>query len=135
MTKSNKKLIKPVLFLTTDSKHGKMVAALSKPGKDILKSLTPEKCEIIHMILGLFTEVGELGDAIKKWTMYEKELDFANVEEELGDIEFFKTRIHQMFNINRERALIHNLNKLAERYKGYKYSNQRAHDRADKRPK
>jgi hypothetical protein len=50
----------------TQQSFSKMVAALVKPGQDILNSLSPEDCHNLHMIIGLDGEVGELTDALKK---------------------------------------------------------------------
>lgn len=109
-----------------------MVAALVKPGQAILDTLTPEKCDMLHMLIALAGEVGELLDAIKKHIIYEKELDRANVVEELGDIEFFLARIRQLSNITREETLKATIEKLRVRYESMSYSNEAAQIRADK---
>src|ERR1035437_131468 len=64
-----------------------MVAALVKPGDAILASLDAQDCSILHMVVGISGEAGELLDAIKKQVIYRKPLDRENVIEELGDIE------------------------------------------------
>ena len=56
-----------------------MVAELAKPGEDILASLTPEKCHLLHMAMGVSGEVAEL----------EASTSILNTLEELGDIEFY----------------------------------------------
>lgn len=109
-----------------------MVAALVKPGQAILNTLTPEKSDMLHMLIALPGEVGELLDAIKKHIIYEKELDRANVVEELGDIEFFLEHIRQLLNISREETLKENIEKLRIRYEKLSYSNEAAQIRADK---
>lgn len=38
-----------------------------------------------HMVLGILTEVGELADVFKKNMAYKKEIDWINVQEEIGD--------------------------------------------------
>lgn len=40
----------------------------------------------LHMYLGVYTEVGELLDAFKKYLVYGKPFDLVNVSEEFGDI-------------------------------------------------
>lgn len=58
--------------------HG-FVNYKAKPGQDILSSLTPEKCHLLHMAIGVVGEVGELFEA-----------EFGkHILEECGDIEFF----------------------------------------------
>lgn len=45
--------------------------------------------DMTHMRLGIFTECGELLDAIKKNYAYGKPLDLVNVGEEIGDIAWY----------------------------------------------
>ncbi len=109
-----------------------MVAGLKKPGEDILSSLTPEKCDLTHMAMGLSGEAGELLDAIKKYVIYNKELDMENVIEELGDIEFFLEGVRQSLSLTREQCIEANIKKLGVRYQAGVYSDRAAQDRADK---
>ena len=108
-----------------------MVSALAKPGQDILNNLTPNQVHILHMLIGLSGEVGELGDGIKKGIIYNKPFDFENLIEELGDIEFYLEGLRQGLGVMREEALAHCQRKLAKRY-GEKYSDSAAQLRADK---
>lgn len=112
--------------------HQQMVATLFKPGKEILDTLTPLRCEVLHAAVGVSGESGELLDAIKKWIFYNKTVDRENVVEELGDLEFYMEAIRSKMGISREETLKHNMEKLAERYKKYQYSDQAAIERADK---
>jgi len=112
--------------------HRQMVETLFKPGKEILDTLTPLRCEVLHAAVGVSGESGELLDAIKKWIFYNKTVDRENVVEELGDLEFYMEAIRSKMGINREETLKHNMEKLAERYKKYQYSDQAAIERADK---
>lgn len=57
------------------------VKSLAKSGEDILASLTPEKCHMLHMAVGISGEVAELMDASS----------VENAAEELGGIEFYFT--------------------------------------------
>ena len=109
-----------------------MVNGLSKEGDAIINSLTGEKAHLLHMAIGIAGEAGELLDAIKKHVIYEKELDVANVVEELGDLEFYMEGLRQVTLITRELTLEQNMKKLAKRYKGHIYTDQQAQDRADK---
>ena len=116
--------------------HSEMVTDLAKPGADILATLTPEKAHLLHMAIGISGEAGELLDAIKKYVIYNKELDVENVVEELGDLEFYIEGLRQGVNLDREHTLEKNIDKLARgpksRYKGGKYSDKAAQERADK---
>jgi NTP pyrophosphatase (non-canonical NTP hydrolase) len=113
--------------------HDELVAALTKPGVDICNSMTPLDAHLIHMVLGISGEAGELLDAIKKASVYCKPLDLANVIEELGDLEFYMQGLRAALNITREETIEHNIAKLTKRY-GDKYSNAAAIQRADKIP-
>lgn len=108
-----------------------MVAALVKPGQQIIDSLTPEKADLWHMATGVAGEAGELLDAIKKHVVYNKELDRTNVIEELGDLEFYMEKLRQNLGITREETIIVNIEKLGKRYANG-YSDQAAQARADK---
>lgn len=113
-----------------------MVRDLAKPGDAILATLTPEMAHVLHMAIGISGEAGELLDAIKKAAIYCKPIDRENVIEELGDLEFYMEGLRQGFNITREEVLEANIYKLAmspkARYKGGKYSDAAAQNRADK---
>lgn len=113
--------------------HSELVALLVKPGKDIINELTPEKTSLLHMVIGISGESGELLDAIKKHVIYGKPLDRGNALEEMGDIEFYMEGIRQILGFTREEIIQHNINKLSKRYAGLKYSNEKAIERADKR--
>lgn len=117
--------------------HVLKVASLKKPPETILASLIPEKCDLIHMAMGISGEAGELLDAIKKHVMYNKDLDIKNVVEELGDLEFYLEGIRQTLQITRAETLEANNAKLLTgknaRYASGAYSDQQAQDRADKK--
>jgi NTP pyrophosphatase (non-canonical NTP hydrolase) len=108
-----------------------MVTALAKPGQNILDTLTPNDCHILHMAVGVSGESGELLDAIKKSVIYRKELDMTNVIEEIGDILFFIEGLCQGLNITQETCVQANIKKLGKRY-GEIYSDEAAQLRADK---
>lgn len=59
--------------------HVIMVAALVKPGADLLATLTSSKCNLWHMATGIAGEAGELLEARL----------LENLLEELGDLEFY----------------------------------------------
>lgn len=112
--------------------HSDMVKTLAKSGEDILAELSPDQVHNWHMATGVSGEAGELLDAVKKYAIYQKPIDHENVVEELGDLEFYMEGLRQGFGITREETLDHNINKLAKRYEGFKYTNEAAHARADK---
>lgn len=117
------------------SEYGKMVASLVKPGQDILDALTAEQVDLWHMGTGVAGEAGELLDAIKKYVVYQNGLDFENVVEEMGDIEFYLEKIRQNLGLDRDKILLHNMNKLSGkggRYADGGYSDEQAKNRRDK---
>lgn len=110
-----------------------MVAALVKPGEDIIQQMTPSKANALHMAVGASGEAGELLDAIKRFVIYNKPLDRENVVEELGDLEFFLEGIRAELGISREETLTANKFKLlGKRYASGTYSDAQAIARADK---
>lgn len=111
--------------------HPKLVEALCKPGQEIKDSLSPVDAHLLHMLIGLSGEVGELIDAVKKPIIYRRPIDIGNVVEELGDIEFYLEGLRQGLNVQREKTLEVNIEKLEIRY-GQKYSNESANERKDK---
>ncbi len=117
--------------MLVDEQHSEMVQALAKPAADIMDSLDPVQMHLIHMILGVSGEAGELLDAIKKATIYNKPLDVDNVIEELGDIEFYLEGIRQALAIPRATTILRNMKKLRKRY-GEGYSDDAAQRRKDK---
>jgi NTP pyrophosphatase (non-canonical NTP hydrolase) len=111
-----------------------MVAVLVKKPGDIIPQLTEDKVDLIHAIMGISGEAGELLDAIKKAVIYDKPLLHDNVVEELGDLEFYMEQLRQRLGITREETLDANIAKLSKRYEGLRYSDAAAHARADKEP-
>jgi NTP pyrophosphatase (non-canonical NTP hydrolase) len=110
-----------------------MVAGLVKDGNVIKEQLTGKQAHELHMAIGVASEGGELLDAIKKNCIYQKELDRDNVIEELGDLEFFMEGLRTSLGITREETLQGNIAKLGKRYEGLVYSDEAAHNRADKK--
>lgn len=106
----------------------------AKPGEDILAQMTPQKCHLDHMVKGVAGEAGELVDAIKRFTMYNKDLDRSNVVEELADLRFFMAGIMVDLEITEDELLEQENRKLGTRYSSGGYSDQQAQARADKQP-
>lgn len=87
---------------------------------------------LYHMILGVMTEGGEIGEALKDHQQG-KELDWVNIAEENGDIDWYQAI---PYNIVKEQGgdlteldvRTKNINKLAARY-GDKFSDYNANNR------
>ena len=112
--------------------HQTLVSNLKKSSKEIINELKPEQADALHMAVGIAGEAGELLDAIKKWSIYQKPLDLENVIEELGDLEFYMEGLRQSLNLTRIETLMENIAKLQKRYSNGEYSNEQANERADK---
>lgn len=115
--------------------YANMVAALVKPGQDIILKLTASTANMWHMATGVSGEAGELLDGIKRHVIYNKPLDRENIIEELGDLEFYMEGLRQELSITRDETLRANVAKLATgpkaRYKAG-YTDAAAVARADK---
>ena len=109
-----------------------LVRALLKPPAQILAELSPAKCNLIHLALGISGEAGEILDTIKKHTIYNKPLAVENLIEELGDIEFFLEALRQELNVSHNTIIAANKAKLSRRYNKGSFSNEQAIARADK---
>jgi len=111
--------------------HSELVIDLAKSGHTIVEEMSSQQAHLLHMILGISGEAGELLDSIKKYVIYQKPLDIDNVIEELGDLEFYIEGLRSSLGITRNETLAHNITKLRKRY-GQQYSDQAAQERADK---
>lgn len=116
----------------TEKDHAEMVRVLAKDPLLIMAELTPERTDLWHAGTGIASEAGELIDAVKKCAVYNRDIDRNNVIEELGDLEFYMQQIRSRLGITRETTLDRNMLKLAKRYEDFKYTDQRAQERADK---
>ena len=112
--------------------YNDLVRMLVKNPEQIKNEVTSKDLAIIHMILGVSGEAGELLDAIKKSVIYRKQLNRENVIEELGDIEFYLEGLRQELGIVRQECIDANIAKLLKRYKNLSYSDNSAIIRADK---
>ena len=112
--------------------HDDMVKKLFKNGDAILSTITPDQLTRLHAVVGISGEAGELLDAVKKETMYNKKPDIENIIEELGDLEFYMEALRQAYDITREQTIRANIAKLGVRYSSGTYSDKQAQERADK---
>lgn len=115
-----------------NTEFAQMVKNLAKPGEDILSSLDANKCDLLHMAIGVSGEAGELLDAVKKHVIYDKPLDVENCVEEIGDKLFYMQGLLNNLGITWEQVMEHNQRKLGKRYISGSYSNAQAKERADK---
>lgn len=112
--------------------YADIVITLAKKGEVIVNELTGDDAHLLHMVVGISGEAGELLDAVKKSVIYRKPLDRENVIEELGDLEFYMEGLRQGLGITRQETIDANIAKLSKRYEGLQYSDKSAQLRADK---
>lgn len=98
-----------------------------------VESLTMDakKYDLMHATLGIAGESGEIVDAVKKHVIYNKDLDVANMREEIGDIMWYIALACRTLDFDMEEILQENIEKLAKRYPE-KYTDAHASLRLDK---
>lgn len=71
----------------------------------------------MHAALGAVTEAGELADVFKKHLFYGKEIDWFNLEEEVGDLFWYLAVMADVLGKDDFLDIMQkNINKLAKRY-------------------
>lgn len=68
------------------------------------------------LALGLAGEVGELVDMVKKYSYHGHELEFTEAVKELGDVYWYLHNIMNELNIDHEKVMEKNIEKLMKRY-------------------
>jgi NTP pyrophosphatase (non-canonical NTP hydrolase) len=71
---------------------------------------------LIHAVMGLSGEVGEVTDSIKKTILYNKPLDKENVKEEAGDILWYMSLLLNEVGSSFEEVMQMNHDKLEKRF-------------------
>jgi len=72
--------------------------------------------DLLHAVLGLVTEAGELADVIKKNHAYGKAIDRVNLMEEAGDVLWYISLISRALSTDMEALAFMNVQKLSKRY-------------------
>lgn len=90
---------------------------------------------MLHGVVGVCGEAGELADGIKKAVYYEKPIDHDNVVEEIGDILFYCQAVLNELSsgtLTLQDCVDANVKKLKKRYPEGSFSTKQAIERADK---
>ena len=87
-----------------------------KDYSDVVTRITPNIAKLLHAHLGLSSEVGEIGDALKKHIAYGKPLDTENLIEEVGDVMWYIACLVSALGADFESILTQNIDKLKKRY-------------------
>lgn len=86
---------------------------------------------LMHAVMGLAGEVGEVTDAVKKSVLYNKTLDVENVKEEAGDILWYMSLLLDQIGSSFEEIMQMNHDKLELRFPGG-FTEKLAQERRDK---
>lgn len=86
---------------------------------------------LMHGILGINSEAGELTDTFKKYIIYRTPLDFENIKEECGDILWYIALTLSSCGYTMEQTMQDNIDKLKIRYPS-KFTEKDALERKDK---
>ncbi len=71
---------------------------------------------LVNMVLGLAGESGEIADMVKKAVYHKHELDLGELVDELGDLLWYVSAICTLFNIDMDKVMERNIEKLKSRY-------------------
>ena len=71
---------------------------------------------LVNMVLGLAGESGEIADMVKKTVYHKHELDLGELVDELGDLLWYVAAICTLFNIDMDKVMERNIEKLKARY-------------------
>jgi NTP pyrophosphatase (non-canonical NTP hydrolase) len=105
---------------------------LSEPTPMVKCKPNASQADLLHMAIGIAGEAGELLHTVMSHLLNAEPIDYENLIEELGDLEFFMEGFRQNLAITRKETLSHNIAKLSKRYNSGSYSDNQAQVRADK---
>lgn len=96
------------------------------------KKFDAPEMNLIHAHLGLSTEVGEIGDIIKKHVVSGKAIDHHGIHEELGDLLWYVALLANVVGIDLADVMAANDLKLKRRYPSGQFSAQDSLAKRDK---
>lgn len=91
--------------------------------------LTDKQKRLLHYIMGISTEAGEMLSEIKAHIFYGRELNEVNILEELGDIQYYVFRLLDLYNVTLSHIIHLNTDKLSKRYPNGLFTRKRANNR------
>ena len=89
--------------------------ATEETGLHLADELSDRNIRLIHGILGIITESGELGEILIKH-IDDGKVDVTNLQEELNDHDWYSAILHDEFKLDFYQGLTNNINKLTIRY-------------------
>lgn len=75
-----------------------------------------QAARLVHALLGIGSESGELQDQLKRHLVYGKELDIVNLKEELGDLMWYCALALDEIGSSFDEVMAMNIAKLRARY-------------------
>ena len=75
-----------------------------------------DNARLLHYSLGIAGEAGELVDAVKKHVQYGKDLDIANIKEEIGDVIIYVVMLADKLGVDPIRAAKEKIEKNRKNY-------------------
>lgn len=108
----------PPTFGTLDANRYQKMALRTEHTPDLFKAgvLGPDRARLLHGMVGIATEAGELLDAFKREAFYGKNLDETNIVEEAGDILWYLALVLDSVDSTLHEAMQRNIQKLWRRY-------------------
>lgn len=79
-------------------------------------SFTPQQMDILHGVLGVFSEGAEILEALMKCVSSESDLDKVNIVEEVGDVAWYLALMLRAVDGTFNMAMEKNINKLKIRF-------------------
>ena len=111
-----------------NEKIGYTIEQYQKEASRTFLSKGSRELDVLHCLVGMQTELGELTDPFKKQIFYGKELDKTNVAEEIADGLWYLVNLARIENIDLVKALQNNIAKLKVRFPE-KFTEQNAIER------
>lgn len=111
-----------------NEKIGYTIEQYQKEASRTFLSKGSRNLDVLHCLVGMQTELGELADPFKKEIFYGKELDKTNVAEELADMFWYAVNLARIEQIDLVKALQNNIAKLKVRFPD-KFTEQNAIER------
>lgn len=96
--------------------------------EEIAARATGTDIRILHAIIGISTESGELNDALKKALFYGRPMDKVNLIEEAGDLLWYTAVLLNECDVSFEEVMERNIAKLRTRFPD-KFDPERARNR------
>lgn len=115
--------VKRGLFYGTDIKCNTSAATSTSLKYD------PELITLIHGVIGMFGEAGEMMEHLHAVLTGGAELDRVNLLEELGDLEWYVACVHRFLGTTSTQARVANIAKLDKRYPGRRFTRQASENR------